>query len=77
MSMQRMWRRDAVESDGLVAAGNPGTIVFDPASVLCDSERCSVVREGVPLYTDQNHLSRPGALLLTPALQDALVQSRR
>ena len=75
MATQRDLRRDATAADLLVAEDNPGTVVFDPAAVLCDAERCSVVRNGTELYSDQIHLSRSGALLLEPALRESLKQA--
>ena len=55
-----------------IADEHPFVITFDPASVLCDLRRCTVARGGVQLYSDRNHLSRPGALLLRDGLRDAL-----
>jgi peptidoglycan/LPS O-acetylase OafA/YrhL len=72
LAAQRDWRRDAIATDQLIEQDHPGVVVFDPADVLCDEERCSVARAGTELYSDQNHLSRPGALLLEPALRESL-----
>ena len=75
MAAHRDLHRDANAADRLVAEDNPGTVVFDPAAVLCDAERCGVVRNGTELYSDQIHLSRSGALLLEPALRESLKQA--
>ncbi len=68
-------RRDADAADHIVARDNPGTVLFDPAAVLCDRERCRVAQGGTEFYSDQNHLSRAGALLLEPALFESLKAS--
>jgi peptidoglycan/LPS O-acetylase OafA/YrhL len=75
LAAQRDWRRDAITTDRLIEQDHPGVVVFDPATVLCDAERCSVARDGAQLYSDQNHLSRPGALLLEPALRESLTRA--
>ncbi len=72
---QREDRHDANTTDRLVAEDNPGTVLFDPATVLCDEARCRVVLEGTEFYSDQNHLSRSGALLLEPGLREALTRA--
>lgn len=41
---------------------------------LCDDEWCDVSRDGVPLYSDDDHLSYRGALLIAPALNLGAVQ---
>lgn len=43
-----------------------------PREALCEGWRCAFYREGLLLYTDNNHLSRDGALALAPLLREAL-----
>ena len=38
---------------------------------LCDADRCPGERDGVVLYSDDNHLSRSGALALKGTLARA------
>jgi hypothetical protein len=66
-------RHDAIEADRFAAGQNPGTLLFDPADVLCDADRCATARGGLQLYSDTAHLSRSGALLLEQPLR-ALLQ---
>jgi len=48
----------------------PRVRVFDPASVLCDTEWCWAVRDGIYLYRDAaGHLSQDGSRYLAPYLQ--------
>lgn len=51
-----------------VGESAPGRAYFaDPAPVFCDSVRCLVMRGGVPLFSDGNHPSLPGAALTLSA----------
>lgn len=72
---QRVMRREADAADRLVAADNPGTVVFDPTPVFCDAERCRVAYQGIELYSDGSHLSRSGALQLEVGLRESLLQA--
>jgi peptidoglycan/LPS O-acetylase OafA/YrhL len=67
--------RHTKELERRIADENSGTIVFDPATVLCDDRRCAVARDGIQLYSDRNHLSRSGALLLQDGLREALARA--
>lgn len=40
--------------------------IFDPATILCDQRECMAVKDGVPLYFDDNHLGLAGARILVP-----------
>lgn len=42
----------------------PQVKVFDPASALCDADKCRVLRDGALLYRDTHHLSYRGDLLV-------------
>jgi peptidoglycan/LPS O-acetylase OafA/YrhL len=53
-----------------LAAEHPGTVVLDPATILCPTERCDIVRGGTPLYNDDNHLGRVGSALLAEPILD-------
>jgi peptidoglycan/LPS O-acetylase OafA/YrhL len=48
-----------------------------PHQLLCDHTNCLVVKDGRPLYSDDNHLSTHGATVLTPIFEDALLPSGR
>ncbi|WOF43564.1 acyltransferase [Sphingopyxis indica] len=45
-----------------------------PAAILCHDGACATVIGGIPLYTDNNHLSAAGARLLAPAIVQATQQ---
>jgi len=40
----------------------PEVTVWDPAQVLCDGPFCRYVEDGITLYQDDLHLSRPGSV---------------
>jgi peptidoglycan/LPS O-acetylase OafA/YrhL len=42
--------------------------VFDPADVFCDDTECVAVKDGIPWYFDENHLSLQGASKLVPRI---------
>ena len=46
--------------------------VFDPYEVLCDQSVCRIAVDGTEYYTDTNHLSKAGSLLLAPAMAEIL-----
>ena len=46
-----------------------GSQLLHPAEQLCGAEHCIVVKDGVALYRDDNHLSREGALVVVPSLK--------
>lgn len=54
-----------------MAAQQGVTAVF-PHDYLCKSGRCSVRKEGIPLYKDEHHLSEFGAKKLEPLLDKAI-----
>lgn len=47
------------------------SIVY-PHRLLCRSGHCATVMHGVPLYSDDDHLSRQGSLLLTGMVHEAM-----
>ena len=63
--------------DALTAVAElPGVTLLDPLPLLCDAERCAVVRDGAPLYSDDNHLFPEAALLELPLLETIPPPSR-
>lgn len=49
--------------------------VLDVGASMCDGKDCAVLRNGVVLYADDNHLSRSGAIALSDVWRKALVQN--
>lgn len=47
-------------------AQNDGVRALYPGKDLCDGPRCTVIKNGIPLYRDQHHLSVYGAKQLDP-----------
>lgn len=50
-------------------------LVLDLSQKLCDAARCRVSQDGMSLYSDDNHISREGALWLMPEFRNVLVDS--
>lgn len=48
----------------LVQASPTPFRVVDVGAALCDAQSCGVIRDGVVLYADDNHLSRAGGIAL-------------
>jgi len=44
-----------------VLSGFPEVQVFDPKTLFCDGKFCWVIRNGVPLYWNSDHLTLEGA----------------
>jgi peptidoglycan/LPS O-acetylase OafA/YrhL len=40
--------------------------ILDPADIFCDEKECIAVKDGIPWYFDDNHLSLEGARKLVP-----------
>ena len=55
-----------------VAAEYDEVFVLDPYEVLCDQSVCWTAVGGTEYYTDSNHLSRAGSLLLAPSMAEIL-----
>jgi peptidoglycan/LPS O-acetylase OafA/YrhL len=56
-----------------------GIEVLDPLPYFCDADTCRGARDGVPLYSDDNHLGRFGNTVIRPLFEDffrAGLQSR-
>jgi len=49
-----------------------GALLMTPDTILCPGLKCEVVRDGVVLYADYNHLTRAGAHLLVPMFEQAI-----
>ena len=66
---ERAW---LIELETELAAAYDEVYIFDPYEVLCDRSVCRTAVGGTEYYTDANHLSRAGALLLAPPLVEIL-----
>ena len=51
-----------------------GTRLLSPQSILCPGDYCQIEQEGRSLYFDDDHLSKRGAALLSPLLEQAIVK---
>ena len=49
-------------------ARHANVAVIDLGAALCDAERCPGERDGVVLYSDDNHISRSGAVAIKATL---------
>ena len=49
-------------------ARQPGVSIVDPASLVCPDSACRVMKDGILLYRDDDHLSRAGVRELLPEL---------
>ncbi len=51
----------------------PDLIIFDPFPLLCPGSTCSVLRDGKPLFFDQDHLSGYGNRVLVDSFSSLLM----
>jgi peptidoglycan/LPS O-acetylase OafA/YrhL len=51
----------------------PNVSILNSSEVFCDREFCFATRNGMPLYSDTNHLSQDGAMALLDHFKDALM----
>ncbi len=71
-SRRREDRAGLIELEIQMAAGYDEVYVIDPYEVFCDQTDCWTAVGGTEYYTDNNHLSRAGSLLLAPSLAEIL-----
>ena len=70
----RFDRNAIVDSERSILQRNPRVLVLDPADSLCPSGRCPLFVNGQPIYADSFHLNSRGSVLVSAAIQDALIQ---
>lgn len=71
--LDRQRRAFQVLSD---AAPKYSAQIVYPHQLLCDHINCAVTKDNWPLYSDDNHLSTHGAMMLTPIFENALLPGR-
>ena len=60
-----------------IARRQCGVRLLDPKSYLCGKVTCSGIRDGRPLYRDDNHLSVFGSGFLLPLFREALKENSK
>lgn len=55
-----------------VLKGRHNVEVLEPAAILCASGICKTTLDGMPIYSDTNHLTESGARLIAPLFEPAL-----
>ena len=60
-------RADVMAVERLFAASIRHVFIWDPAEILCDSQRCNAFDQHRPLFYDNDHLSGHGNDVLYPA----------
>jgi len=50
-----------------------GIHILDPKLFLCDKKSCQAIKNGIPLYRDDNHLSEYGSRFLKPMFNASLL----
>ena len=68
---------DAGASRAIEHFSNRSDIVFArPDSVQCDASQCDYMHDGVPLFSDSNHLAVSQLVLFRPVFEDALAKAK-
>ena len=70
----RFDRNIVVEAERKVLSTNSRIFLLDPAESLCPNGRCPLFVNGKPIYADSFHLNSRGSVLVSAAIQDALIQ---
>ena len=55
-------------------SGEFGFALIDVGALMCDSELCPAEKEGIPLYVDDNHISRTTSVSLRGLFNDAVAK---
>jgi hypothetical protein len=72
---QERYRAPTVAAIRALAEAHAGILVWDPLPELCDSQTCSALRNGRPLFFDGDHLSPYGNLILLPGFRRVLSEA--
>jgi peptidoglycan/LPS O-acetylase OafA/YrhL len=72
---QERYRAPTVDAIRALAANGEGIILWDPLPDLCDTQTCSALQNGRPLFFDGDHLSPYGNLVLLPSFRKVLSQA--
>lgn len=56
------------------ASESPATLFFNTSSKICNPHVCQTSVDGIPLYSDDNHLSKEGARILASMTREAFVE---
>ena len=62
------WRRRSAYVTERLPEISSSVRVIDPADIFCDEKECVAVKDGIPWYFDDNHLSLEGASKLVPQI---------
>ena len=54
----------------------PEIAVWDPKKTICDSQFCYVMKDGMPMYRDELHLSEHGSRIFAKSVRDFLSPGR-
>lgn len=68
-------RRPGLKEERAIAEGNPGTVTFDPAPLLCAPDTCTPIVDGVLRYQDHTHLTVAGSMVLVDGLREAMARA--
>ena len=60
------WRRRSAYVTERLPEISSSVKILDPAAIFCDDTECIAVKDGIPWYFDDNHLSLEGASKLVP-----------
>jgi hypothetical protein len=65
--------RNAAVFGILDGIGSASTVRLYPHELFCDEQECKLMGDGQPLYSDDDHLSHPGARLISPLFEELFV----
>jgi hypothetical protein len=68
----KKYNEPVLESLRTLQAEFPSLVIWDPFPILCPGSSCSALKNGKPLFFDQDHLSGYGNLLLLPSFSELL-----
>lgn len=71
MGKDSLLKKRAIDIDEFIVKNEgPDFIVYDAASMLCDENVCRAEERGQSLYADYGHISRYGAVYVSPIFED-------
>jgi hypothetical protein len=70
LTSEYLKQREFMDSTFETLSDNANFFVLDPAQLFCPGNECQTSKNGEPLYVDDNHVTKEGAMMLNGLIED-------